>query len=211
MTPKFPITKDRIRNHFQYFWWQYALLAVFAIFGWNLLYTTTHYRSPEHLKMEWYYQGGLSDQTESKVMALMEKVKPDLFPEVEEMDFQSVGMDETYGEMQMMVWMAAGQGDLYLLEKDSFTAYASEGSMVNLQPYIDSGALNVEGMDLRKGLVTDIDTKEKVQCGIPADSLTGLLDLDINPEGRVFCVLITSGNTDSAVGLMQYLIDNMKE
>ena len=211
MTPKFPITKDRIRNHFHYFWWQYALLAVFAIFGWNLLFTTTHYRSPEHLKMEWYYQGGLSDQTQSKVMALMEKVKPDLFPEVEEMDFQSVGMDETYGEMQMMVWMAAGQGDLYLLEKDSFTSYASEGSMVNLQPYIDSGALNVEGLDLRKGLVTDIDTKEKVQCGIPADALTGLWDLDINPEGRVFCVLVTSGNTDSAVGLLQYLIDNMKD
>lgn len=211
MTPKFPITKDRIRNHFHYFWWQYALLLVFAIFGWNLLYTTTHYRSPEHLKMEWYYQGALTDQTEEKVMALLEQVKPELFPEVEEMSFMSVGMDETYGAMQMMVWMAAGQGDLYLLEKDSYSSYAAEGSMVNLQPYIDSGMLNVEGIDLRKGLATDMDTREMVQCGIPADTLTGLWDLDINPEGKVLCLLVNGGNVDNALELMQYLLDNMRE
>ena len=51
---RLPITRERIRTHFHYGWWQYALLIGLAIFGWNLLYTTTRYRSPEALKVEWY-------------------------------------------------------------------------------------------------------------------------------------------------------------
>ena len=54
---RLPITRERIRTHFHYAWWQYVLLVCLAIFGWNLLYTTTRYRSPESLKVEWYCQG----------------------------------------------------------------------------------------------------------------------------------------------------------
>lgn len=211
MTPMFPITRERIRNHIHYFWWQYALLLVFAIFGWNLLYTTTHYRSPEHLKMEWYYQGGMTENTSDKVLALMAELKDEMYPEVEEMDFVTVGMDDTYGDMQLMVWIAAGQGDIYLLEKDSFTSFASEGAMLDLQPYIDNGMLNVDGMELRKGQVTDIDTKELVLRGIPADKLTGLMNLDIVPNDRVFGIVATSGNAESSVKLLNYLINTMQE
>lgn len=211
MTPMFPITKDRVRNHFHYFWWQYALLLAFAIFGWNLIYTTTHYRSPEHLKMEWYYQGGMTEYTSEKALALMAELKDEMYPEVEEMDFVSVGADDAYGDMQLMVWVAAGQGDLYLLEKKSFISYASEGTMIDLQPYIDSGMLNVEGLDLRKGQVTDIDTNELVLRGIPADKLTGLLNLDIVPEGRVFGILASSGNAESSVKLLNHLINHMQQ
>lgn len=42
----FPVTKERIRNHFAYAWWQYVLLICLAIFGWNLLYTTTATAAP---------------------------------------------------------------------------------------------------------------------------------------------------------------------
>ena len=54
---RLPITRERIRTHFHYAWWQYVLLVCLAVFGWNLLYTTTRYRSPEALKVEWYCQG----------------------------------------------------------------------------------------------------------------------------------------------------------
>ena len=54
MLMRLPITRERIRTHFHYAWWQYVLLVCLAIFGWNLLYTTTRYRSPESLKVEWY-------------------------------------------------------------------------------------------------------------------------------------------------------------
>ena len=38
---KTPITIKAIRQHFTYAWWKYALLALLAIFGWNLLSAIT--------------------------------------------------------------------------------------------------------------------------------------------------------------------------
>ena len=69
---RLPITRERIRTHFHYAWWQYVLLVCLAIFGWNLLYTTTRYRSPESLKVEWYCQGVVAPQAQDKLDALME-------------------------------------------------------------------------------------------------------------------------------------------
>ena len=69
---RLPITRERIRTHFHYAWWQYVLLVCLAVFGWNLLYTTTRYRSPEALKVEWYCQGVVDAQSQEKLDALME-------------------------------------------------------------------------------------------------------------------------------------------
>ena len=66
---RLPITRERIRTQFPYGWWQYALLIGRAIFGWNLLYTTTRYRSPEALKVEWYCQGAVSMEAQAGAKA----------------------------------------------------------------------------------------------------------------------------------------------
>ena len=211
MTPKFPITRTRIRNHFQYFWWQYALLAVLAIFGWNLLFTVTHYRSPESLKVEWYYEGPMTSATQANVNAMLAELTPQLFPDMEEVTFTQVGMDETYGSMQIMVWMAAGQGDLYMLEQDSFKGYATQGSMLDLQPYVDNGTLNVEGIPLTKGYAKEEETGETHLYGIPADQLKGLEQYEVYPEGTVLSVLAMGGNEENTIKLMAWLLDNMKE
>ena len=34
---KTPLTKERLQNHITYSSWKYILLAVVAIFGWNLV------------------------------------------------------------------------------------------------------------------------------------------------------------------------------
>lgn len=211
MTPKFPITRNRIRNHFQYFWWQYVLLAVLSIFGWNLLFTTTHYRPPEALKVEWYYEGPMTASTQANADALLAGLTPQLFPEMEEVTFTSVGMDETYGTMQIMVWMAAGQGDLYMLTQDTFKGYAIQGSMVDLQPYVEDGTLNVEGISLEKGYAKEEETGQTHLYGIPASQLKGLERYEILPEDTVLSVLAMSGNEENTIKLLAWLLDNMKE
>lgn len=210
MTPKFSITRDRIRTHFHYYWWQYALLLVCAIFGWNLLYTTTHYRSPEHLKIEWYYEGPSSVNTQAYAEQLLTEAKEQCFPAMEETTFTIVGMDETYGPMQLMVWMAAGQGDLYMLSEDNFSSYAGQGSMVDLQPYVDDGTLNVEGLNLKKGYAKNEETGEKVLYGIPASELSGFLQYDIQPEGTVLSVLANGGNIENTVKLLARFLEIMR-
>lgn len=207
---RLPITRERIRTHFHYAWWQYLLLVCLAVFGWNLLYTTTRYRSPEELKVEWYCQGLVDSQTQEKLDALMEQLRLELFPDMEEVTFTPIAYDQTYGDMQLMVWASAGQGDLYMLERDQFQNLASGGAMAQLTPYIESGALSTGDIDLSAGYVTDPETGKKYLMGIPADSLTGLTAYGINPEGCVMSLLAKGGNLDNTLKLMQWLIDNMR-
>jgi len=208
--PKFPITKVRILNHFHYYWWQYMVLVIAGVFGWNLLFTTTRYQPPENLKLEWYYQGPISNDTTNKANDLLLELWPELFPEMEDVYFNVVGTDAMYGDMQLMVWMAAGQGDVYILQKETFANHANETTLLNLQPYVDDGTLNVEGIDLRGGIATDLDTGVKGLYGIPADALQGLWDYDLQPDGKVICLPLASGNIETALILLDYLLDNMK-
>ena len=123
----FPITKERIRNHFAYAWWQYVLLICLAIFGWNLLYTTTRYRSPNDQRLEWYY-GGYQLDGEKNIDSLMDDLHQSLFSDLEEVEFRTVMLDQTYGSMQLMVWVSAGEGDLFMLDSEYFSQLAqSEG------------------------------------------------------------------------------------
>lgn len=206
----FPITRAKIRHHFQYAWWQYVLLAVVAVFGWNILHTTTRYRPPEALRVEWYFEGGAGMEAQAKADALLSHLTPDLFPAMEETIFAVVGTDPTYGDMQLMVWMAAGQGDLYQLSRDHFRSYAAEGAWVDLQPYVDSGLINVEGIDLTWGYGKDAETGETHLYGIPADALQGFQTYDLLPEGTVLCLLQQGGNTENCAKLLAWMVNNLR-
>ena len=206
-----PITKRRIKNHFQYSFWKYALLAVLAIFVWNMLYTTTHYRPPENKKLEFYADGGFTAEgTQEAMDGLMETVRRELAPDMEEVSYLALSTDDTYGDMQLSVWIGAGQGDLYLLGKERFRRLASGEAFIDLQPYVDSGALAAEGIELASGRVREEETGRTVLFGIPAGSLAGLEACGIYPKDTFLCVLAGSGNQEESVRLIDYLLENMR-
>ena len=61
----------------------------------------------------------MDTQAQEELDALMEQLRLELFPEMEEVTFTAVAYDQTYGDMQLMVWVSAGQGDLYMLERET--------------------------------------------------------------------------------------------
>lgn len=200
------IDKERIRTHFTYSWWQYLILVVVAIFGWNLLYTSTGYRSPANLKMDFYYQGPVSDEIQNNVTALVREICDEIKPEIEEITFVQTAMDETYGPMQLTVWIAAGEGDLYLLDYDNFQQ--TSAGMIDLQPYIDDGTLPVgENFKLKRGQVRDEELGRKVQYGIPAENLPGITELGLETKNKVFSVLAAGGNVDATVQLLAKMME----
>ena len=77
-----PVTMRKIRNHFQYSFWKYLLLIVIAMFGWNLIYTTTRYRSPENLKVEFYAEGNV--MASDALQELANQIHREVMPEMEE-------------------------------------------------------------------------------------------------------------------------------
>lgn len=206
-----PITKARIQHHFHYSLWKYILLIALSIFGWNLLFTTTHYRSPEDKKVEFYADGYYDEAAGANMDALLEKIHSEVMPEMEEVTMTMLTIDETYGNVQLTVWVSAGQGDVYLLFHDRFLSLAQGGAFIDLQPYIDQGLLHVEGIDLTRGQVRDEETGMLVQCGIPADSLKGLYGYGVAVEEATFGILASSGNEEYAVRFLDYLLTHMGE
>ncbi len=205
-----PMTRSRIRTHFHYAWWQYALLIVGSVLLWNLLYTVTRYRPPENLKVEFYCEAAVSAEDNRRIDQLLQSMRQEIMPDMEEVTFTTVGYDQTYGQMQLMVWMAAGQGDVYMLSTEKFLITATEGSMMNLQPYVDSGALDVQGLDLSGGYITLNESGEKILAGIPADRLSGFHDFGIVGEDHVLSVLAGCGNEENAVKLLNWLLERMR-
>ncbi|MDD3410204.1 MAG: hypothetical protein PHY12_05270 [Eubacteriales bacterium] len=211
MSLHMPITKKRIRNHLQYSFWKYAILVIVALFGWNLIYTTTRYRPPEDKKVEFYvsgYAGALASQ--DRLQELMDAIHQEVLPDMEEVTYTTLTQDETYGDMQLMVWISAAQGDVYLLDQSQFENMAGNGAMLELQPFIEDGALHVEGVDLKKGYVKDAETGEKALYGIPADTLTGLNDYNLVTEKKVLCVLAQNGNDENSIKFLDYLLTHMQ-
>lgn len=206
MTTYSPITKEKIKTHFQYSWWKYLLLVVLTLLLWNLLFTTTQYRSPEHLKVEFYVDAIETVETTANMEALLEDIHARVMPEMEEVTYTVLGLDETYGSMQLTVWVSAGQGDVYLLMKDRFLSLARNGGLVDLQPYIDNGTLPVEGFALSKGQVANEYAGAKAQYGIPTDGLTGLSACGAVTEGSFLCMLAGNGNEEYAALFMRELL-----
>ncbi|NLO84323.1 MAG: hypothetical protein GX096_02705 [Clostridiales bacterium] len=210
MKIKMPITRKKIKNHFTYAWWQYAVLICVAVLGWNIIYTTTRYRSPDNLKVELYGESYLSLDQGKNMETLMDELHHTVFADMEEVTFTPVGQDETYGDMQLLVWASAGEGDVYMLEKARFNSLGQNGAMLDLAPYIEDGTLNVEGIDLKNGYVTDTETGKKYLMGIPTDELTGLHEYGAYAEGLVMGVLVGSGNDECAIKLISWLLDEMR-
>jgi hypothetical protein len=208
MSLHMPITREKIRNHFHYSFWKYLLLIVIALFGWNLLYTVTRYRPPENRKVEFYAEGNVSSS--DMLQSLADLIHQEVMPEMEEVTATTVSFDSEYGDMQLTVWISAGQGDVYLLSQKRFESMASNEATLELQPWLDEGALHADGIDLTNGYATDSETGAQVLRGIPADSLTGLNEYGLDPEGMVLCVLYNNGNDAYSIKFMDYLLTHMR-
>lgn len=216
MAIKTPLTKERLKTHLQYNAWKYALAIVLSIFGWDLLYTTTAYRSPENKRIDFWV---VSDSVNADWMdSVLDSIWHDVVPEVETVQGASMMADDTYKAYQMQIHLMAGDGDLYMLPAADFKTYASQGFFMDLQPMIDAGLLDITGIDTAKGMVAEYVEDEEAaptgrMClyGIPTDSLYGFMDqMYVDNRNMVLCIYVVNGNTDNVVTFTNELIQRMR-
>lgn len=202
-----------LKNHWHYSWWKYLLLCVIGIFGVNLVFTMTAYRSPEEKKIEVYICNSYIDTVKlhEDLWPLIQAAAPDQ----EELSVMNIDLtsEDPYTRMQYTTYTAAQQGDVYLLPKheaDMLAADSVEYAFVELSQYVESGVLNVDGMDLSRGMYVS-STGEEGLYGIPAHELYGLLDYYNDPAGSLFYVVTFSGNEENAVKTLGILLDMMRQ
>ena len=203
------ITKERIRNHFTYGWWKYAVLVVAAILGWNLFYTTTAYRAPKDKRLDLYFvtyglPETVTDWFSQQVLAL--------FPELEDSMCASISYmddDNYYGSMQLSTYVGAAEGDIYIMTRERFDAFKGMGVFVNLDDAVASGVIDVRGMDVSRGIATT-EEGDRGLYGIPAEPLYGLMEqFGIDNRDLMLCVMAYSENQHIAIQFVDWMVGEM--
>lgn len=151
-----------LRHHFSYHWWQYALIIALSFILWNLIYTQTAYRVPGERRIDLYVQtmAGGQDGQQAQLRAMAENA----VPEVEEVNLITMlppSAQNMYADVQLVTFLSAREGDIYVLGAEEFKRYAAQGAFLALDEAVAAGRLVPDpGMDLKSGLVTVIEAQE---------------------------------------------------
>ena len=203
---KTPVTSKSLRQHFTYNWWVYLLIALLAFGLVDLLYTVTAYRSPRDKTIGFYVYGYVND---TGMSAYMNSVRETEMSDMEEMSSVMLAMDDTYGPMQLMTYLSAGEGDVYMLPREQFLNYSMGGSMVPLENDAELMALfDAAGVNLQSGWRKETETGENHLYGIPQDKLPGLIQYAYAQDGFL-CVPLTGGNQENAMKFLRILCRDM--
>ena len=203
---KTPVTSKSLRQHFTYNWWVYLLIALLAFGLVDLLYTMTAYRSPRDKTIGFYVYGYVND---TGMSAYMNNVRETEMSDMEEMSSVMLAMDDTYGPMQLMTYLSAGEGDVYMLSREQFLNYSMGGYMVPLENDAELMALfDAAGVNLQSGWRKETETGENHLYGIPQDKLPGLSQYAYAKDGFL-CRPVSGGNQENAMKFLQILCRDM--
>ncbi len=212
-----PLTKKRVSDHMTYNLWKYILLCGAAFLFWELFYTQTAYRVPQEKRVDVYIKSGTTSQEIAD--AFLEPIWKESVPDMELVSSSLISFgDDSSSVMQLSVWIAAGEGDIYLLPASDFKTYAGSGAFLNLGDYVDSGRIRTDGIDLSAGKVhaylgmndqgVDVYEDSLTLYGIPMDTLYGYMEgMSLDNRGMVMAILANNQNTENVVTFMDALIE----
>lgn len=210
-----PLTRDNLRNHLAYNGWMYLLVLVIAIFGWSLIYTTTAYRSPQDKRIEVYVQSNTASS--ESITAFLKPIWESAAPEMEVVQGVSLLTTDDYTtNMQITTYVFAGEGDIYFLTDQYFKSLASNGALLPLDELVENGALDLTGVDVKKGYVTVVDEyDEKDQplrtsqhlYGVPLDTYYGFMNgMQLDNRGMYAAILVSNQNDENVIPFFNALL-----
>ena len=213
MKIKTPLDRERIKTHLTYHFWIYILVIVASIFGWNLLYTMTAYKSPEDKRIDLYIQSSTASQqsVEEFIKPIWEKCVPDM--EVVDAVMLMSNSQDYYSNMQLTVYIMAQEGDIYILNSYDYKTFASQGVFADLSPYVEGGQLNLDGIDLSSGYIALTDENglpvgERKLLGIPLQSLYGYIDgMGMDNRDLMLGVTVFNGNESNVISFLNGFIE----
>lgn len=206
------------RHHLQYSILIYALMIVLSVALVSLIYTQTAYRSPQEKRIDVYIQSSIASQE-----AVNEYFKPIWESAVPDMELvnavllmSSGGENDYYANMQLVTYIAAGEGDIYFLSSSDFKRFASQGAFVDLEDVIQQGLIDASGLELNSARVVEVETGADgsvtalggaKQFGIPASGLYKFAtDLQIDNRDMVLAVAVNSMNEEPTIRFLNALI-----
>lgn len=203
---KTTVNAGTLKHHFTYNWWKYALVLLAGTFLVNLIFTVTTPQIPEDKRVDLYVIGYANQE---KLNAWLEDIRQKEMPDMETITSAVSYPDQTYGAMILTTYIAAQEGDLYLLSRDDFLSYAAAGAFAPLEEDQELMAIfNEAGLDLRRGWRTLSESGETHLFGIPLDMLPGLSTL-CYVENGFLAVTMYNGNMENVMKLCRIICSEM--
>ena len=203
---KTPFSSARLKQHITYSWWKYLLIIAVGFAAVDILYSVTAYRPPREKTVSLYVYGYVD---EPGLAAYMDHVRETEMHEMEEITSVMMVPDDTYGPVQLMTYLSAGEGDLYLLSREEFLSYALNGTLVPLEYDTELIALfDSAGASLQSGWRRETETGETHLYGIPQDKLPSLMKYAYAKDGYL-CLVLTGKNQENAARFMRILCRDM--
>ena len=215
MRIKTPINRETMKNHMTYGLWKYALMAVCVVMGWSLIYTTTAYRSPQDKRVDVYIQSNTAST--ELLNSFLEPIWKETVPEMEAVNGVVLSMIDDYTTtMQLMTYMAAGEGDIYFVTDQYFKSFASQGSYLELESLIESGQIDPCGADLSKGYVAFVEEYDEQDrpvktsrhlYGIPLDDFYGFMGgMQLDNRGLFAVITVNNQNDENVIPFFNALL-----
>ena len=207
------LTKKRLKNHFAYNWWKYALSAAISAMLVSVVFAVTEYRPPAEKKVELYVLNSYIE-TETFQQDFWPELQA-MKPEQEALTVLNINLTDSsniYAPMQFSTYVAAQQGDLFLISRDEMLKITYDGAqeaLVELTDYLDSGVIDAAGLDLAQGTLDRGDGTTAVYA-IPAETLTGLSQYGNNPENSFLCIPLYTRNADTAAALIGLMVERLQ-
>ena len=202
---KTPINSGTLRQHLTYSWWKYLLIAVIAFGLVDLLYTVTAYHAPRDKTVGLYVYGYVN---ETELTPYLDNIRQTEMPDMEEVNGLALTIDDTYGPMQLMTYLAAGEGDIYLLPREQFLNNAMSGSLLPLENDAELLALfDSRNISLQSGWRRDTETGETHLYGIPLDSFYGFMNgMQVDNRGLYATIMVNNQNDDNVIPFFSALL-----
>ncbi len=213
MNIRTPVTKERLKTHFTYNLWKYLVVIACSLFCWSLVYAQTAYRSPQDKRIDVYVKS--STVTEELMDSFFEPIWKSVVPDMELVSgvtlLSTSDNTDYYSQMQLSVYIAAGEGDIYILPAADFKSFAAGGAFIALDDLVADGTIDVTGIDTASGRVTiadeDTGTSETHLYGIPLDSLYGFIDgMQLDNRGMVAAIMVNNRNDENVIPFFNALI-----
>ncbi len=213
MNIRTPVTKERLKTHFTYSLWKYLVVIACSLFCWSLVYAQTAYRSPQDKRIDVYVKS--STVTEELMDSFFEPIWKNVVPDMELVSgvtlLSTSDNTDYYSQMQLSVYIAAGEGDIYILPAADFKSFAAAGAFISLDDLVADGTIDITGIDTASGRVTiadeDTGTSETHLYGIPLDSLYGFIDgMQLDNRGMVAAIMVNNRNDENVIPFFNALI-----
>lgn len=215
MRIKTPINRETLKNHMTYSTWKYLVMAACVVFGWSLIYTTTAYRSPQDKRVDLYIQSATASA--DSVQAFIEPIWKEVIPEMETVSgIVLTPVDDYTTSMQLMTYMAAGEGDIYFMTEQYFKSFASQGSFMELDGLVEDGTLQVDDVELSKGYVAYVEQYDENDrpvktsrhlYGIPLDSFYGFMSgMQLDNRGLYAAIIVNNQNDENVIPFFNALL-----